>query len=64
MNLETIVSRIKAEFLEMPGLRLTVVQASRLWGLERAMCESVIDVLVGSAFLRRTQTGTIVRNET
>jgi hypothetical protein len=64
MDIEHVARRIKAEFLEMPGLRLTVLQASRLWGLERAMCESVIDSLVGSAFLRRTQTGTIVRNET
>jgi len=63
MDIEHVVRRIKAEFLEMPGLRLTVQQASRLWGLERALCESVIDALVGAAFLRRTQTGAITRND-
>ena len=63
MDMEHVVRRIKGEFLEMPGLRLTVHQASRLWGLERGLCESVIDALVGSAFLRRTQTGAITRND-
>src|SRR5947209_3850150 len=29
-----LVGRIRSEFLEMPGLRLTVTQASRLWGLD------------------------------
>jgi hypothetical protein len=64
MDTEHIIRRIKAEFLEMPGLCLTVLQASRFWGLERALCESVIDVLVSCAFLRRTHAGIIMRNET
>ena len=63
MELDRLVRRIKAEFLEMPGLRLTVHQACRLWGLERALCESVIDALVGSDFLRRSQAGLIRRND-
>ena len=50
-----LVGRIRAEFLEMPGLRLTVAQASRLWGLDEGACRHVIDVLVGSSFLRWTR---------
>src|SRR5436309_2968225 len=46
MDIEHVVRRIKAEFLEMPGLRLTVQQASRLWGLERALCESAINSII------------------
>jgi hypothetical protein len=34
------------------GLRLTIAQASRLWGLERDICHVLIESLVASAFLR------------
>ena len=47
-----LVGRIRAEFLEMPGLRLTLTQASRLWGLDEGASRRVIDVLFGSSFLR------------
>jgi hypothetical protein len=60
-GMNELVSRIRAEFLEMPGLRLTVRQASRLWGLDEGSCRHVIDVLIGSSFLRWTPGGTIAR---
>jgi hypothetical protein len=56
-----LVGRIRSEFLEMPGLRLTVLQASRLWGLDEESCRRVIDALVGSSFLRWTAPGMIAR---
>jgi hypothetical protein len=56
-----LVGRIRSEFLEMPGLRLTVMQASRLWGLDEDNCKRVIEVLVNSSFLRWTSPGTIAR---
>ena len=56
-----LVGRIRAEFLEMPGLRLTLAQASRLWGLDEGACRRVIDVLVGSSFLRWTASGLLAR---
>ena len=56
-----LVGRIRSEFLEMPGLRLTVLQASRLWGLDEESCRRVIDALVGSSFLRWSAPGTIAR---
>jgi hypothetical protein len=56
-----VVGRIRAEFLEMPGLRLTLTQASRLWGLDEGACRHVIDVLVRSSFLRWTAGGTLAR---
>jgi hypothetical protein len=61
MELEAIVRRIREEFREMPGLRLTLAQATRLWGLEHEMCRAVIERLVASAFLRWTPAGTITR---
>ena len=63
MDLDHVVRRVKAEFLEMPGLRLTVQQAARLWGLERALCESVIEILIRSAFLRRSGISVVARND-
>jgi hypothetical protein len=57
----SLVERIRGEFTEMPGLQLTMDQASRLWGLNETDCRYVIEMLVTSAFLRRTAAGTIVR---
>ena len=58
-----LVGRIRSEFLEMPGLRLTVNQASRLWGLDEGACRRVIDVLIGASFLRWTPAGMVARAE-
>jgi len=63
MELEHIVDRVREEFKEMPGLRLTPAQATRLWGLEQEMCREVIDALVAAAFLRWTPAGAITRAE-
>jgi hypothetical protein len=63
MELEHIVRRVREEFREMPGLRLTPAQATRLWGIEHDVCRAVIDALVSSAFLRWTATGAITRAE-
>jgi hypothetical protein len=56
-----IVARVRGEFLEMPGLQLTVAQAARLWGLEQRACRDLIEALVATAFLRWTPRGTVVR---
>ena len=61
MSSTDVVSRVRSEFLEMPGLQLTVPQAARLWGLEHRDCHDVIETLVASAFLRWTPRGTVVR---
>ncbi len=55
--------RIRAEYLQMPGLSLTVPQAQRLWGLDRATCEAALDVLVDARFLRRRSDRMFVRFE-
>lgn len=47
----TLLKRIRAEFLEMPGLRLTLEQAQRLCGIERGLCKMVLDTLVADKFL-------------
>jgi hypothetical protein len=49
-----LCTRIVGEFLDMPGLSLTIPQACRLWGIDRPRCEHVLDVLLGSGFLRKS----------
>ena len=46
---------VRSEFLEMPGLRLTICQAARLWGLEGTLTEDVLARLEGAGFLERDQ---------
>lgn len=53
--------RARGEFLEMPGLRLTVSQARRLWNLDAHLCESLLFTLVETRFLVRLQDGAFVR---
>jgi hypothetical protein len=60
---DAVIHRIQAEFLEMPGLRLTPAQATRLWGLERETCRAVIDSLVATEFLKWTSSGAVTRAE-
>jgi hypothetical protein len=45
---------IKAEYLEIPGLRLTRLQVQRLWGLDPHMCDTLLDALIKADFLKRT----------
>jgi hypothetical protein len=49
--IEDMLNRLRAEYLEMPGSRLTAAQVQRLRGIERMMCESVLDALVDAKFL-------------
>jgi hypothetical protein len=55
------IDRLRAEFNEMPGLRLTMAQAQRLCGLEEMLCASVLDSLVVAKFLDRDQDGVYTR---
>ena len=58
-----LVGRIRAEFLEMPGLRLTKAQAQRLWGLDGKACDALLDALVDAKFLFRTRDGAFMRSD-
>jgi hypothetical protein len=49
--------RIRAEFSEMPGMRLTPEQVERLSGVDRAVCQCVLDDLVRAKFLNRFSNG-------
>lgn len=44
-------ARIRAEYVEMPGLSLTALQAARLWGLDTPRSKQVLSMLVDAGFL-------------
>jgi hypothetical protein len=50
-DLQTLQLRVSAEFREMPGLTLTVVQAARLFSIDAARCERVLRTLVDRGLL-------------
>ena len=50
---DLLLRRIRGEFLEMPGMRLTVAQAGRLWGINATTCDRLLAQLVQSRFLTR-----------
>ncbi len=60
---EDVLQRVKGEFLEMPGMRLTEAQARRLWNLDAASCQALLNALVDSKFLFRTRDGAFMRVE-
>ncbi len=55
------LKRIRAEFLEMPGLCLTGDQVQRLCGVERAQCQLALDVLVDAKLLCVKSNGVYAR---
>jgi hypothetical protein len=60
-GIQDVVRRIRGEFLEMPGLRLTSDQARRLWRLDETACDAVLGALVDARFLAKTRDGAFIR---
>ena len=58
---EEALRRVRGEYMEMPGLRLTEAQARRLWGLDATSCALLLQALVDAHFLFRTRDGAFVR---
>jgi len=52
-----LCERILGEYREMPGHRLSALQAARLWGLEAGLCEGILDGLVRAGRLARSARG-------
>ncbi len=48
---DSLLRRIRGEFREMPGMRLTLPQAMRLWTLDQPTCSRLFDALLRSRFL-------------
>ena len=57
---ESVRRRIQAEYLEMPGLKLTSRQAARLWQMDAATSTNLLDSMVDAGVLRRARDGAYV----
>jgi len=54
---QRLLSRVWAEYCELPGLGLTELQAQRLWGVDAPTCAALLDVLVRTELLTRGADG-------
>jgi len=59
-SLGSLVARVRGEYCEMPGLRLTFAQACRLWQVETSTCERLLEQLVREGFLSKTDNGVYI----
>ena len=59
-----VIERVRAEYLEMPGLRLKAEQVQRLCGIERSVCQTALDALVNTKFLYVNPNGHYARSTT
>ncbi len=60
---DLLVRRVRSEFDEMPGLRLTFAQAKLLFGLEGGCCQRILSFLAESGYLARTRDGRYGRRD-
>ena len=60
-EVEQWADRIRAEYVEMPGLALTKRQMRRLWRLDASICDAIVDSLIASKFLYQTHDQTYMR---
>jgi hypothetical protein len=56
-----LLARIRGEYTEMPGMSLTLDQMVRLSGIERTICQGVLDALVEAKFLTLKPDGRYAR---
>lgn len=61
-GLEHLIARTRGEYMEMPGLRLSVTEASRLWGFEKDLAETILRALVDDGFLKFAADGKFGRS--
>jgi DNA-binding IclR family transcriptional regulator len=55
------VQRLKGVFLEVPSTQMSLVDASRLAGLERNTTRLILEALEDARFLRRSSNGLFMR---
>jgi hypothetical protein len=60
---EAVVRRIVAEFQDMPGLVLSLKQASRFLGVDEAACARILSALTSTGVLRRSPSEYYSRRE-
>ena len=64
IQLEALVTRIRAEYREIPGLQLTFAQARVLWHIDGPTCSAVLQALIDEGFLIGTSEGRFIAAST
>ncbi len=54
---------VRAEYEELPDLRLTQAEVERLWGLDPPTAVAILATLVSAGVLRKTSHGAYVRSD-
>jgi len=62
-DFDAMLSSIRREFFEMPGLRLTEAQVRRLWSLDQHTCAVLLAVLVDAKLLTWRTDGRVMKAE-
>ena len=62
LSLQNASMRIRTDYIEMPGLKLTLSQVARLCDLPRDVCEAAVSSLVTSGFLSQAGDGRFLRS--
>ena len=57
-----LLQRVREQYRDMPGLKLTKPQATRLFGVAPSVCAAMLRALVMENFLSRTGEGMFVRS--
>jgi hypothetical protein len=60
-ELGSLVLRVQNDFLDTPGLALTLPKAQRHFGLDRPTCEAVLGMLADAGVLATTRGSAFVR---
>jgi hypothetical protein len=55
-----LMQRIRGIFWEVPGTRLSVVQAARLAGVDPSVCRNILESLAEGLFLKPSEGGTFM----
>lgn len=58
-----LLERVRAEYREMPCLRLSKAQMQRLWQLDRLECDTIVETLIASRVLRDAGNGVYVSTQ-
>jgi hypothetical protein len=61
MELERALTIIQMDYVEMPGLMLTLHQGRRLWTLPLDVCQAALETLAATGVLVRTKDGRYLR---
>ena len=61
MELGRALTIIQMDYVEMPGLTLTLQQGRRLWTLPLDVCQAALETLAATGFLVRTRDGHYLR---